>query len=123
MKTYLHSLKGRQKILGYQTGDSDLYIAFFSANKVMEETTHLHSSSDEIYVTTKGKGTIWVNGKIYRLEPGIVRKVEKDEPHKVLSVYGGELEYIAIKTNTVDDKVELETPPELLELMKKHNLI
>ena len=123
MKTYRHGSEGRHRVIGYHTNDSDLYIAFVSGSRITGETTHIHTDSDELYITVRGKGTIWVNGKIYRLQHGVIKRVGKGEPHRVLSVYEAPLVYYTIKINTLDDKVDIVTPPELLELMKRQGLI
>ena len=106
MKRYLHKLNGRTKIMGYSTGDRDLSIGYFNHYKITGEDTHRHEESDEIYITTKGRGTIWVNGKILRLKPGMPLRVEKGEPHRMLSVFRGPLEVYTIKVpDNYDDKI------------------
>lgn len=122
MKIYTHGRDGRHRVIGYHTGDKDVYIPFFSGARITNETLHIHTDSDEIYIPIQGKGTIWVNGKTYRLQPLVLIRVEKGEPHRVLSVDEAPFAYYAVKTTTLDDKVDLETPDELLKLMRRSNL-
>ena len=124
MRRFRHKLEGRQKVAGFVEGEKSVRIGYFKAFKVFGECTHVHERSDEFYITARGKGTIWVNGKIMRLRPGMPLKVERGEPHRLLSVYEGPLELYVIKVpDEFDDKKRVETPKELKELMERHKLL
>ncbi len=123
MKRYYHKLDGRRRFMGYSTGDTDLSIGYFNGDKFIKENTHIHRESDEIYIPVKGMATIWVNGKILRLRPGMPLRVEKGEPHCMLSIFRGPLEIYVIKVpDKYDDKIIIETPRKLNELIHKHGL-
>jgi|SRR3989344_41446 len=123
MKQFKHEPTGRQRFMGYSTNDKDVSIIFYGTDKIQGEIPHFHQDSNEVYLTTNGQGAIWINGKVYRMRPGQPIKVEKGEPHMVLSVIRGPLEYYVIKTpDTSDDRIQIETPAELTDLLKKHNI-
>ena len=89
MKKYYHPLEGKKRFMGYNSGDVNLSIQYSSKSDYKGEKPHIHTESEEIYLTLRGRATIWVNGKIHRLKPGNPIKIEKNEPHAVLSVSKG----------------------------------
>ncbi len=123
MKKYSYALTERKRFMGFMTGDNDLSILYSSVAEPKGEGLHYHTESDEIYLPIEGRGTLWVDGKIYRLRPGIVIRVEKGEPHQLLSVSKPPLKLCVAKTPDLsDDKVEIETPEALQRLMGRHHI-
>ncbi|MBI4173752.1 MAG: cupin domain-containing protein [Candidatus Aenigmarchaeota archaeon] len=123
MKTYTHSMEPGQRshVFGLVTGDHDAALGFYSGADVPGEAVHYHEESDEIYLPVRGRGAIWVAGKIYPLQPGVVRRVEKGTPHRLLSLNMSFACY-SIQVPSLGDKVELETPLPLQDLLRRHNL-
>jgi mannose-6-phosphate isomerase-like protein (cupin superfamily) len=127
MKKYSFKSEGYQRLVGVVTGDDDIGIGY-ARGELSKVTTHKHTRSAEYYICTRGSGTIWVaprEGKprIYRLSPGIIRKIEKDEPHLLLSILREPYEVFSFQVPGGIDKVDVDEPPELKELMKRHGLL
>ena len=120
MRKYNYNLEGRERICGLVTGDRDVAINRFCGEEYIGEKTHKHTQSDEIILTTRGIGTIWIEGQIYGLKPGEAIRIERGELHRVLSVSApskhGPLELLAIQVPSIDDKI-VEEPEELTKLI------
>lgn len=106
MKKYNFELKGRQRVMGYSTGDSDVSISSFHGDEIVGEENHYHTDSDEIMIVVKGEGVLQVDEREVDLKPGCLIRIEKGEKHRVLKVTKAPIEYYVIKVpDNKDDKV------------------
>jgi mannose-6-phosphate isomerase-like protein (cupin superfamily) len=65
---------------------------------VTQGDEHLHEGYDEVYYVLSGNGSIVIDGKNYRLEPGAVATIPAGMPHRLASDSSAPLEFIIFGT-------------------------
>lgn len=71
------------------------------------EKRHYHSTSEKVYVIIQGKGVLEVDGQQVDMTPEHMIHIQPGEIHCVKSVVQSPLQFLAVTSQKIDDKVVL----------------
>ena len=96
------------KVVPFETyGRTKYQVVRFEPNTKIDD--HYHILTQEIFVTTKGEGTLWLNNMAYALIPGMVYLIESGDVHAI-SAYEDGLEIHIFKPFEADEDIYWGSP-------------